>query len=424
MSEKKAQLQEYVDRARELADKKDISEDETKELEDTMSKARDLQKVIQRDRSIDEFTQTISEGVTPERKAQPGPYRALGPAGQGMVAVAERKGFEAAVEAWKAQQLDRPWGFDLKFLSKADVTASDNAVDEATAEVNSGTVVPHVDAAPPQYGAAVQPFYYPGIIEPATRAPMVADLFAQGSTDSNLVRLVKEHVTVDGAKVVGEGQPYGLSKIEVRPHDFPVRDIATLLPVTEDILMDIPAMSSYLSMRLSKFVQLEEEDQLLSGNGSGSNLEGIFSLEDTTEVVAGADNIATGVMKLLATVYSESFIDPTWVLMSPLTWAEYVTDRETASGGLGAYLAGGASGAPTRRIWDLPITVSPAVPDDKIVVGNPSAGMIFRNGGLRVESSTGFQSYFGEGLVAIRAKVRTAFAVFRPQAIGILSLGS
>ena len=105
-------------------------------------------------------------------------------------------------------------------------------------------------------------------------------------------------------------------------------------------------------------------------------------------------------------------------------WARYVTLRTNLNGGQGQFLAGVPDQSATRTIWGLPITVTPVVPDDKVLIGNSAAGMVFRNGGLRVESSTGYGTFFGEGLVAIRGKVRTAFSVFRPQAIGVLDLSS
>jgi HK97 family phage major capsid protein len=333
----------------------------------------------------------------------------------GFHAFADRKGFADAAEKWKAGMKDARWGFDMRFGTKADV-------DNAAAEVNFGpTTLAGDDGGTDQFSGAVAPYYYPGIIEPPTRQPMIADLFAQGATASNLVRLVKETTTTNSVAATSEGAAYGAVKIEVSPFDWPVRDITGLLPVTEDLLSDIPAMSSYLSMRLSKFVQLAEEQELVSGDGTGNHLFGLLEAADTTTRDQDSDTLEDAVMKLNADVYEASFIDPTWVAMSPTTWATYITAKADTAG---IYLAGPVTQAAVRQIWGLPITVSPVIPNDKIIVGNPTAGMIFRNGGLRVESSTGYGTFFGEGLVAIRGKVRTAFTLFRPQAIGVLSLGS
>lgn len=426
MADRKSQLTELLAKARELSSKDELSEDESKSLAETMEAAKSLRGRIATESQIDEFAETISDDVTPRKAVRQDVY--MGRDGRFGV-YAERKGFETAVKAWKSGQgAQGQWGFDVRYKDFPSTPLADNlnpGADLAVSETAADDGVLRGTDPGNQYGGVVSPFYYPGIVEPPTRQPVVADLFAQGSTESNLVRLVRETVTVNGAKATDEGRPYGQSKIEVGPVDYPVKDVTTILPVTEDMLMDIPAMSSYLGMRLAKFVQLAEESEILSGDGTGAHLLGIQNTPGRTVAAQGGDNIATAVLKLMSRVYKNSFIDPTWVLMSPSSWASYATDRTGTGGvGLGEYLGGPPSLSAVRSIWGLPITVSPLISDDRIFVGNPAAAMIFRNGGLRVESSTGFGTYFGEGLVAIRGKVRTAFAVIRPQAIGELILGS
>lgn len=408
-------LDELLPRLRELASMDELSEELQAEQKSLQEEGLKLREKIANDRTVDEFTRTVADGdSTPA--VEPGREVKLYKTREGYAVLAERKGLEGAIEAWKSGNGgSKSWGFDIRFKTDLSDSTSETGAGALTLE---GTDPGH------QYGGSVQPFYYPGIIEPPTRPTLIADLFAQGSTDSNLVRLVKETTTTNSAAAKDEGVAYGLSKIEVSPFDWPVKDIVTLLPVTEDIMQDIPAMSAYLGMRLAKFVQIAEENELVTGDGTGAHLIGLKHTSGRTVSAQGEDDVMTAVQKLVSKVYKRSFMDPTWIAMSPDTWSSYVTTRTDLNGGQGQFLAGPPTLAAVRQMWGLPITVTPAIEDDRIFVGNPSAGMIFRNGGLRVESSTGYGTYFGEGLVAIRAKVRTAFAVFRPQAIGELILGS
>jgi HK97 family phage major capsid protein len=384
--QKTRELENKLREARELSEKSVLSVTEQRKLDTLIAQAKAIRETIAIDSQIDGFTRSLSGGVSP---AGPRDEIVLGPAGNGVYAVAEKNAFQAATKSWqeggKAQ-----WGFDIRY--KADV-------DLATAEVGSSATTG--TPAGTQYGGAVAPFHYPGIIEPATRQPMIADLFAQGATDSNLVRLVKETFTsadadalggfqAHGATVTAEGAPYGPVKLEVGAVDFPVRDITALLPVTEDILMDIPAMSAYLSSRVARFVQLAEESELVRGDGTGLHLQGLNTLSGVTTRAQGGDDLATAVMKLVADVHAASFMEPEWIAMNASTWAKYVTQREGTGATAGAFLAGPVSLAAVRQIWGIPITVSPVIPTGKVLVGNPAAGMIFRNGGLRVESSTGY----------------------------------
>lgn len=431
MSDKKSALKEILAKARALTEipAAERTEEQNTELKSYVDQGTELRDEIVRDNTLDSFADNVKDIEPNGAKSVEQDYAVLGRDGgrsNAPVLVAEKKGFAEAVEAWKSKRRDAKWGFEVRY--KTDVSTSVAEV-EAGAEQFGGATPGNN-----QFGGAVSPMYYPGIIEPPTRTPLIADLFAQGSTESNLVRLVKEtftspngdSVAVGGQGVVAtsEGNAYGQVQLEVSPVDWPVRDITGLLPVTEDILMDIPAISSYLSMRLSKFVQLAEEGELVNGTATGNHLEGLLSLASTTVDTQAEWDLDTAVMRLMARTYQRSFLDPQWVTMNPNTWARYVTLRTNLNGGQGQFLAGVPTAAASRTIWGLPITVTPVIPENKIIIGNSAAGMIFRNGGLRVESSTGYGTFFGEGLVAIRGKVRTAFAVFRPQAIGVLDLSS
>jgi len=432
MSDKKSALQDILAKARALSEIPERTEEQNTELKSFMDQGRELRDEIVRDSELNDFAGKVADiGPDSGKKTLERDYTVLGHDGgraNAPMLIADKKGFAEAAEAWKAKRADAKWGFDVQY--KSDLTTS-VAETEAGAEQFGGAGGPGSTG---QFGGSVAPFYYPGIVEPPTRTPLIADLFAQGSCESNLVRLVKEtftsangdSVAVGGQGVVAtaEGSSYGAVQLEVSPVDWPVRDITGLLPVTEDILMDVPAISSYLSMRLSKFVQLAEEGELVNGTATGNHLEGLLSLSSSTVDTQASWDLDTAVMRLMARTYQRSYLDPQWVTMNPNTWARYVTLRTNLNGGQGAFLAGVPTAAAARTIWGLPITVTPVIPENKIIIGNSAAGMVFRNGGLRVESSTGYGTFFGEGLVAIRGKVRTAFAVFRPQAIGVLDLTS
>lgn len=435
MSNKKDTLKDVIAKARELSEiaPTERTEEQNTELKSFMDQGQVLRDEIVRDATLDDFAGKVADTV-PETgsKSNEADYTVLGRDG-GMsntpFLVAEKKGFSEAAEIWKAKRREAKWGFDVQYKTDLSISTSETG---SPVGVFNGAGGPTESAG--QYSGTVSPFYYPGIIAPPTRTPLVADLFAQGSTSSNLVRLVRETFTSadastsdvggHGVTATAEGTAYGAVQLEVSPVDFPVRDITGLLPVSEDILTDVPAISSYLSTRLSQFVQLAEESELVSGNGTGNHLEGLLSLSNTTVDTQAGWDLDTAVMRLMARTYQRSFMDPQFVIMNPHIWARYVTLRTNLNGGQGQFLAGVPNTAATRTIWGLPITVTPVVPNETIIIGNSAAAMVFRNGGLRVESSTGYGNFFGEGLVAIRGKVRTSFAALRPQAIGVLDLSS
>jgi hypothetical protein len=64
--------------------------------------------------------------------------------------------------------------------------------------------------------------------------------------------------------------------------------------------------------------------------------------------------ISEGFVRPIADVFHESYIDPSWVLMSADNWVEYVQERENLNGGPGAFFAGPVTQRPARTIWGLP----------------------------------------------------------------------
>jgi HK97 family phage major capsid protein len=92
-----------------------------------------------------------------------------------------------------------------------------------------------------------------------------------------------------------------------------VRKIATVLPVSDELLEDSPSIQAYLNGRLALFVKMEEERQLLRGAGSGSNeLVGLFGRSGINQYTKGAaDDNAVTLARVIANSAGSAFWRPT-----------------------------------------------------------------------------------------------------------------
>jgi HK97 family phage major capsid protein len=131
-------------------------------------------------------------------------------------------------------------------------------------------------ASPGVGGALVPEDRRPGVLPILFERLTVADLLASGQTTSNLVRYVEETVA-DGSAVttVAEGADKPEVSLALDLVDEPVRKIAAFLPVSDEMLEDAAQIRSYIDARLGLFVRIEEEDQLLNGGGTGTNIDGL-----------------------------------------------------------------------------------------------------------------------------------------------------
>ena len=278
---------------------------------------------------------------------------------------------------------------------------------------------------PASGGALVIPDYRPGIIAPVPPPLLVADLFAQGTTGSNLISYMRELLWTNAAATVAEGGAKPESTLTFEAATDPVRKIAHWLPVSEEMLEDEPTIRSYIDARLRLGVLQVEQDQLLNGNGTAPNISGVLDRTGLTASYARnaaltpEQSNADAILAQTMAIYAASYLMPDGYVMHPTNWVSTLTMKTTT----GEYFAGGPF-SPIREpsLWGLPIAVTPAIAAGTALVGAfKSGGQIFRKGGVRVEASNSHVDYFVKNLVAIRAEERLALAIYRPAAFGTVT---
>jgi HK97 family phage major capsid protein len=274
---------------------------------------------------------------------------------------------------------------------------------------------------PASGGALVQPQYLPGIRPLPTRRLVVADLMPNSTTDSNMVSYMEELVFTNAAAAVLEGAAKPESTLTFAARTDPVRKLAHWLPVTEEMLEDVPQLQGYINARLTIGLQLEEEDQILNGDGVAPNLYGIMRRAVAPPVAradpaTNADALAAQFFQIFAT----SYLVPDGFVLNPMDWAATLLSKSTT----GEYLVGGpfTTNLLQSTLWGVPVAATPEMVLGTALVGAFQSGaQVFRHGGIRVEASNSHQDFFVKNLVAIRAEERLALAVYRPSAFGTVT---
>lgn len=323
-------------------------------------------------------------------------------------ALVERAGYVDFTVKARCKDLREGFGFRVK----ADV-------DDAVSEVGAGGG---------QYGGIVSPDYQ-GIIQPPSRPLLVASLFQNLPTNSNIIRNVRtKPETTDDTGVQAEGAAYGGVATQATTDDFKLRDVVNSVPVTEDFLTDVGPAAAWLVSRLGYLVRKAEEDQLVGGDGAGLNMLGLLHAansdgsEVATTYTQGSEPVDKAVANIAMATYAASGLIPEFAVVSPATYFVHTTERSSA--GAGQYL-NGPSGLVSTVLWGLRVVVSAAVDDSTVIIGSSQAGTVWRHSsGMRVESSSGYASYFGEGMLLARGKQRSVISFERPSGIGVLTLPS
>jgi HK97 family phage major capsid protein len=247
------------------------------------------------------------------------------------------------------------------------------------------------------------PQVIPGEVGKLFQQLTVADLLLSGQATTSSVRYVVEGTATSGAAGVLEGGTKPESSVGFTTTDEPIKKIATILPVSEEMLQDAPAIQSYINGRLSLFVRIEEERQLLRGTSGGAEVQGLLTSRSVPVYAGGtaAGNKAAQLFKAANGLRGSAFLEPEWMIIHPGDWEDIRLLTDTA----GQFFGGGpfqgpygsgqnlqASGQVNGNqdsLWGKPVYVTAAVGATKgtAIIGTRSSAQVWRRGGMSVEAS-------------------------------------
>jgi HK97 family phage major capsid protein len=253
----------------------------------------------------------------------------------------------------------------------------------------------------------------PGMVMLGQQALTIADLIAQGETTMNTIRYVREDTYTNAATIVAEGGTKPEAAFDTSEVDAPVRKIAVTAKVTDEMFADFPVIRDYVDNRLRFMVGQQEEAQILLGNGTPPNIQGIETTSGIQTQALGTDPIPDAVFKAITKIAAIGFFQADGVVFNPLDW-QNVKLLKTADG---IYIWGHPADAGPNRLWGLPVVATVAQTQHTAFVGAFKLGaQVFRRQGITVETTNSNVDDFTKNLITIRAEERLALAVYRPLA--------
>lgn len=191
------------------------------------------------------------------------------------------------------------------------------------------------------------------------------------------------------------------------------------------MLADLDFLVSEINTRLLYQLSLIEEGQVLYGEGTGTDLEGVLERSGVQTGNATAGTLADEIFKSMTKVTTSSGLIPDGLVINPVDYEGLRLARDENGQYYGGgyfqnqYGAGAMSMQPSP--WGLRTIVTPAVAQGTVVVGAfKQAATVYQKGGVRVEATNSDDKDFTKGQVTVRATKRLALAVRRPS--GFLKL--
>ena len=253
-----------------------------------------------------------------------------------------------------------------------------------------------------------------------SRSVHIRTLLPIGNTDAQTIRFPKESAYDDGAAATAQGSAVGQSDFDITATSVNVEKIGTFMRITEEMLNDTPGLSSYLSARVPGKVLSVEDTEILNGDGSSPNLDGLFTdgaafitsggaFDDAVESANEFDVLIAALNQLALANYQADTI-----LLNPTDFHKIVLLKSTANEYLKNQIIQGIQPA----INGVPITLNTAVTAGKFLVGNlAQASQLWVRDGLGIEFSREDSTNFRDGFVTVRAQERVALTNYSPNAI-------
>ena len=225
--------------------------------------------------------------------------------------------------------------------AEIEVSKSDMASMAETKVTSSGLVAPQYDP----------------VIQGAPRQNLlIRDLIPTTPVTGQSFTYFKELLHTLGAGMVAEGAAKPTSNVTFEQVTDIVKKLAVWMPVTDEALDDVPQLYSYIQELLRYDLELKREGQLLKGDGTGNNLNGIMTQATVfdPDLSKATDTAIDTVRRAIYQARKQSKLAADAVVMSDLDWMNIELQKD----GENRYLFANLQGLVTPVLWGRPIVAS------------------------------------------------------------------
>jgi HK97 family phage major capsid protein len=265
----------------------------------------------------------------------------------------------------------------------------------------------------------VPPTVVPGVILQPYNQTHMRDVLNTGQTDSNIIRYIRDNGGEGGPTTVAEAGTKPQMDRDLAIVDAPVRKIATYLRVPEEMIEDIPYLTSFLTNVGTQEVMAVEDTQIIYGDGTGQNLSGLATAGNFTAYAADAGGgAASGVVTapneydvLTSAVKQMRVLKrvPTVHLVSPVDYWKMVSRKDTTNNYI---LQGGGNGLVPATAGGVPITQMNQIAAGDFITLDRNAAQIYFRSNITVRFYEQDQDNAIKNMVTIVIEERLALCIY------------
>jgi len=263
----------------------------------------------------------------------------------------------------------------------------------------------------------------------------ISQLFSHETTDKDAITYFTEGAAEGSPAAIAENGKFPTVHFgEPEEHTTAVKKIGVIYKQSDELLEDDMRLRQNIDNRVAYMMDVEEEDQLLNGDGTGANLKGVFqyasqmqrmTVYSYEELLDALDDAKQGILQNTPGGFEASAfaLNPTdWSALKKLKDAngQYRAVSPFSVGPYGATTPGESG----LRVWEMDPVPTPAIEAGTIVVAAWAMGgtVYDKKGGRRVDVTNSDSDDFSHGRIAIRPSQREGFAIEYPLAFVIITL--
>lgn len=257
------------------------------------------------------------------------------------------------------------------------------------------------------------PVMVPGAMQ--RRRMFIRDLMSVQGTGLRVVPYVRETnatTTETGAAMTSEGSAKTEVTATFENYSAIIEKITAWIPATDEILTDAPTLRGYIDTRLSYMLDIREEAQILTGNGTSPNLPGLDNVVGIQTQAAVAGDLPATIGQAIGLIENVDG-DATGVALNPVTYWTAVTKRyaNQFDNGFGSGAPGDAAGNIT---WGVPAVRSRLIAAAVGYVADWKMGStLFDRQQTTIKVGDQHSDYFTRNLLVILAEKRVGVAWHR-----------
>lgn len=262
-------------------------------------------------------------------------------------------------------------------------------------------------------GALIVPERMPGVVTDPQRRMVIRDLLNARGTAANSIEYVEMTGFTNAAAPRAEGALAAESNITFDTKQTPVKTISHYVVATNNILADAGELQNIIDTQLLYGLDLEEESQLLYGDGTGENLTGLMVQSGVQNL--GIKGTTKNYIEHLRTAFTKvrlAEMAATGLVLHPEDWETI----EMAKGSDGHYIWVSVNDGGVQRLFRVPVVDTTAIVKGEFLTGAFGMGAQLRDreqAGIRIGEPNDF---FLRGKKAVMAEERLALVTYRPEA--------